>query len=98
MAETEKVAQAAGLTFEGNEFSALLQKEFKPKTEEAKSAVEQAVRTLAAQALSQTQLVSDDVIKSISSIIAEIDHKLTEQINLVLHHPDFRSCRHCKLR
>jgi len=91
MAETEQQsAPAEGLAAEGVEFAALLQKEFKPKTEEAKSAVEQAVRTLAAQALSQTQLVSDDVIKSISSIIAEIDHKLTEQINLVLHHPDFQ--------
>ena len=91
MAEIEQQsAPAEGLATEGVEFAALLQKEFKPKTEEAKSAVEQAVRTLAAQALSQTQLVSDDVVKSISAIIAEIDQKLTEQINLVLHHPDFQ--------
>ena len=91
MAEIEQQSvPAEGLATEGVEFAALLQKEFKPKTEEAKSAVEQAVRTLAAQALSQTQLVSDDVVKSISAIIAEIDQKLTEQINLVLHHPDFQ--------
>ena len=90
MAETEQLAQAAGLTFEGNEFSALLQKEFKPKSDEAKSAVEEAVRTLASQALSQTNLIGNDVIKSIEAIIAELDHKLTEQINLILHHPDFQ--------
>lgn len=93
MADTEqaaKAAQAAGLTLEGNEFSALLQKEFKPKSEEAKSAVEEAVRTLASQALSQTKLIGNDVIKSIEAIIAELDHKLTEQVNLIMHHSDFQ--------
>ena len=45
----------------GSEFGSLLQKEFKPKTDEAKSAVEQAVLTLAQQALSQTNLIGSDV-------------------------------------
>ena len=93
MAETELAvltAQTAGLTLEGNEFSALLQKEFRPKSEEAKSAVEEAVRTLASQALSQTKLIGNDVIKSIEAIIAQLDHKLTEQVNLILHHQDFQ--------
>ena len=52
------------------EFASLLQKEFKPKTDEAKEAVEQAVRTLAEQALSQTKLIGADVVKSIEAIIA----------------------------
>ena len=30
-----------------------------------------------------------DVVKTIEAIIAEIDHKLTEQINLILHHAGF---------
>src|SRR6187200_2177278 len=91
MAETEQQkSQAEGLTLEGNEFSSLLQKEFKPKTDEAKGAVEQAVRTLAEQALSQTKLIGSDVVKSIEAIIAQIDKKLTEQINLILHHADFQ--------
>jgi type VI secretion system protein ImpC len=91
MAEQQKeTAQAEGATVGGDEFSALLKKEFKPKTEEAKSAVEQAVRTLAAQALAQTKLISADVVKSIESIIAELDQKLSEQVNLILHHEDFQ--------
>ena len=65
-------------------------KEFKPKTDEAKEAVERAVRTLAEQALSQTKLIGSDVVKSIEAIIAQLDKKLTEQINLILHHPDFQ--------
>src|SRR3954470_17352531 len=77
-------------TIEVSEFDSLLRKEFKPKTDEAKDAVERAVRTLAEQALSQTKLISTDVIKSIEAIIAQLDKKLTEQINLILHHPDFQ--------
>src|ERR1700687_1308079 len=77
-------------TVEVTEFDSLLRKEFKPKTDEAKEAVERAVRTLAEQALSQTKLISSDVVKSIEAIIAQLDKKLTEQINLILHHPDFQ--------
>src|SRR4030095_8739795 len=91
MAEPQSsVAQPESAALEVGEFSSLLQKEFRPKTDEAKAAVEQAVRTLAEQALSQTQLIGADVVKSISAIIAELDRKLSEQINLILHHPDFQ--------
>ena len=80
----------AGVTFEGNDFSALLKKEFKPKTDEAKSAVEQAVQTLAQQALANTVAISSDALKSIEAMIAAIDKKLTEQINVIMHHADFQ--------
>src|SRR3984885_12176431 len=85
----QDVQQEAG-TVEATEFDSLLKKEFKPKTDEAKDAVERAVRTLAEQALSQTKLISSDVVKSIEAIIAQLDKKLTEQINLILHHEDFQ--------
>src|SRR5579872_3003377 len=91
MAETQaQTAPADAVLGEGSEFSQLLQKEFKPKTEEAKSAVQEAVRTLAEQALARTKLISPDVVKSIEAMIAEIDRKLTEQINQILHHADFQ--------
>ncbi|MEZ5545035.1 MAG: type VI secretion system contractile sheath large subunit [Lysobacteraceae bacterium] len=90
MAETEKSSSLVGVTYAGSDFSALLGKEFKPKTEEAKSAVEMAVQTLAQQALANTALISDDVVKTIQGMIAELDKKLSEQINLVMHHPDFQ--------
>ena len=92
MAETEKqVAGEAGeAVAEASDFEALLQKEFRPKSEQARSAVEQAVKTLAQQALENTGLISDDALRSIEGIIAEIDKKLTEQVNLILHHPDFQ--------
>jgi type VI secretion system protein ImpC len=67
-----------------------LQKEFKPRSDRAREAVEGAVQTLAAQALEQTALISDDAVRTIESIIAEIDRKLTEQVNQILHHSDFQ--------
>ena len=51
------------------------------------------MRTLAEQALSHTKLIGTDVVKSIEAIIAQLDKKLTEQINLILHHEDIRSSR-----
>jgi type VI secretion system protein ImpC len=72
------------------DFFALLRKEFRPKTERARAEVEYAVRTLAEQALRDTAVVSDDVVGTVKAIIAEIDHKLTEQINSILHHERFQ--------
>lgn len=92
MAETntETQVQAEAATIEASEFSSLLQKEFKPKSDRAKEAVENAVTTLAEQALGQTQLISEDSVRSIESMIAELDRKLTEQINTIIHHEDFQ--------
>ena len=90
--ELDPQAQAGAASTEVlSEFDSLLNKEFKSKTSDAKSAVKTAVQTLAAQALSATSLVSDDAIKTIEAIIAEIDKKLSEQINIILHHEDFKS-------
>jgi len=92
MAEESAVQSTSlqGVEFQGNEFASLLNKEFKPKTDEAKSAVEQAVQTLARQALANTNLISSDVMGSIEAMIAAIDTKLSEQVNAVLHHADFQ--------
>ena len=91
MAEAQTVqSNLEKITFEGNDFASLLQKEFKPKTSEAKNAVQIAVQTLAQQALSQASLISSDVLESIKAIIAEIDQKLSEQINLILHNEEFQ--------
>ena len=77
-------------TLEASDFSSLLQREFKPKSDQAKEAVQNAIRTMAEQALQNTTLISHDVIKSIESMIAAIDHKLSEQMNKILHHEDFQ--------
>ena len=90
MAEAQTSSALSSVTLEGNDLASLLNKEFKPKTDEAKNAVETAVQTLAQQALAQTKLIGTDVVKSIEAMIAAIDKKLSDQINLILHHEDFQ--------
>ena len=90
---SEAQAQSAalqGVEYQGGDFASLLNKEFKPQNDGAKSAVEQAVLTLAQQALSQTKLISSDVIGSIEAMIAALDAKLSEQVNQILHHAEFQ--------
>ena len=90
MAEKEaEVAGAEGAVEESDDFSSLLEKNFKPRSPEASSAVSNAVSTLAQQALADTALISDDARSTIESIISQIDQKLTEQINLIMHHEEF---------
>ena len=90
--EQEKQAsckpQAA--TIEVSEFDSLLKKEFKPKSDRAKEAVEARSRRWPSSACSTRPIVSDDAVQSIESIIAEIDKKLTEQVNQIMHHEDFQ--------
>jgi type VI secretion system protein ImpC len=99
MAEKETTAAPAApaatmpeaQTAELNEFESLLNKEFKPKTSQAQEAIQSAVRTLAEQALQGAQLISPDVLRTVEAMIAEIDRKLSEQINLIMHHEDFKT-------
>jgi type VI secretion system protein ImpC len=91
MAELETQSSAAtGQTLEFDDFTALLSKEFKPGTEAA-SQVNTAVTTLAQYALKDVSKVSDDAIKTIQAIIAGLDEKISEQLNLLLHHPEFQA-------
>jgi len=90
MAEEQKQQQAGGVAVEASEFSSLLKKEFKPKSDRAKEAVENAVQTLAEHVLQDTAIISDDAVSSIQAIIAEIDKKLTDQVNQIIHSEEFQ--------
>ena len=89
---TEKLAEQGGATqtLVPDDFAALLSKEFKPKSDRAKEEVESAVRTLAEQVLNKADIVSDDVTQTINAYVAELDRKISEQLNLVMHHADFQ--------
>jgi type VI secretion system protein ImpC len=90
MAEAKQDQGAQAVAQESDQFAALLQKEFKPKTDRARAEVENAVRTLAEQALRETTVVSDDVTGTIKAIIAEIDKKLSDQVNAIMHSERFQ--------
>ncbi|SOO13785.1 conserved hypothetical protein [Xanthomonas citri pv. fuscans] len=91
MSATEAaLATRSAETTEQDDFAALLNREFRPKSERAKEEVESAVRTLAEQVLNRSDVVGEDVSQTIKAYIAEIDRTLTEQLNQILHHADLQ--------
>lgn len=90
MVSAQRRQQQAVATAEHSDFAALISREFSPKTDQAREAVDLAVKTLAEQALASAFTMSDDAYKSIEAIIGAIDKKLSEQINLILHHESFQ--------
>lgn len=84
-------AAQIGEVKEISEFENLLSGSFSVKEgSEKETAVKSAVKTLAEQALSNESLISTDALQSIESLIAAIDKKLSEQINTILHHPEYQ--------
>jgi type VI secretion system protein ImpC len=91
MAEQQLDPKAAQTTtVEAGDFASLLNKEFKPQSDRARDEVESAVRTLAQQALEGSTVTSPDVVQNIQAIIAELDRKLSAQVNEILHNKDFQ--------
>src|ERR1700739_190952 len=75
---------------EGDEFASLLKQSFKPRTERAATEVENAVKTLAEQALADASLIKGDVLDTIEEMIAQLDKKLSAQMNAIMHAPEFQ--------
>lgn len=88
--ELERQDGAQALEAGSDDFAALLQREFKPNTDFKRDRIEHAVATLAEQALADAQIIGDDVFTTIDAIRAAIDRKLTEQVNQIIHHPEFQ--------
>ena len=79
-------AEAAGL----DDFAVLLQKEFKPNDAKRKDRIQEAVQTLAQQALADAAVIGDDVFTTVDAMRSALDRKLSEQINAIIHHADFQ--------
>src|ERR1700753_4125301 len=89
--ETARPNQDAPVaTREADEFSALLKQSFKPRTERAATEVENAVKTLVDQALVDSSVIKTDVLDTIEEMIAQLDKKLSAQLNEILHAPEFQ--------
>ncbi|MBP2161033.1 MULTISPECIES: type VI secretion system contractile sheath large subunit [Asticcacaulis] len=73
-----------------DDFSALLQKEFKPTDDVRASRIESAVATLAQQALGDAAVIGHDVFTTLDAMRSAIDKKLSEQVNKILHHEEFQ--------
>jgi type VI secretion system protein ImpC len=88
----ERQAEAGVATLEHapDDFAKLLQKEFKPNTDTKRARIEQAVQTLAQQALADAKVIPGDVFATVEGMISAIDRKLSEQVNQIIHHPEFQ--------
>ena len=90
MSDTKESLHGEDEVLTTDTFSQLLQKEFKPKSERAKEEVENAVQTLAQYALKDSQLISEDTVRSIEALIAALDEKMKTQLDAVMHHEDMQ--------
>jgi type VI secretion system protein ImpC len=89
--QQEKTGSPEAALQEADEFSALLKQSFKPRSERAATEVENAVNTLVQQALADTSLIKEDVLDTIDEMIARLDEKLSDQLNTIMHAPEFQS-------
>jgi type VI secretion system protein ImpC len=91
MAELEERKEQNGGALDVSDFGSLLQQEFKPQSDKAKESVDNAVRTLAELALKDSKVVPGDVLDTIEGLISALDEKLSTQINLIMHTPEFQN-------
>ncbi len=88
--ETLQQSAAAPEAVATDDFALLLQKEFKPNDDARANRIEQAVQTLAQQALENVNVVGADVFATLDALRSAIDRKMSEQMNQILHHEDFQ--------
>lgn len=88
--EDSTLDQSGPQSTTADEFAALLNREFRPRNERAAEEVQLAVRTLAEQVLDRSDIVSADVAQTIQAYMAEIDRKISEQLNKIMHTPAFQ--------
>jgi type VI secretion system protein ImpC len=90
MEASRSAAEAPVEARDPEEFAEILKQSFKPRTERAATEVENAVTTLVREALSDASVIKDDVLDTIEEMIARLDAKLTEQVNAIIHAPEFQ--------
>src|ERR1700756_5314770 len=89
--ETAQAPQGALVeTREADEVADLLKQSFKPRPERAATEVENAINTLVEEALADSSVVKADVLDTIEEMIAQLDKKLSAQVNEILHAPEFQ--------
>ncbi|MCC5974379.1 MAG: type VI secretion system contractile sheath large subunit [Rubellimicrobium sp.] len=87
--QAQDVVAREGLA-ELDEFSDILRQTIKPRTEEAAREVDNAVVTLVREALNDESVIAEDVIDTIDAMLARIDRKLSDQVNSIIHAPEFQ--------
>lgn len=93
MAKTEQGPEKRKKTVteeQAESFMDQLEEPLRLKTDQALQEAKDAVQTLAEWAISEEDLVAEDAIETIRTVIGELDRRLSEQLNLIVHHDDFQ--------
>jgi type VI secretion system protein ImpC len=72
------------------ELQDILQRSFRPRTDEAADAVAGAVKTLLAYSQRNKVPLRDDVLQTIQQLVAELDRKISQQLTAVMHSDRFQ--------
>lgn len=88
--EAQTEGQVQGGLKELDEFSDILKQTIKPRTEEAAKEVDSAVIALVREAMSDQSVIEDDILDTIGAMLAKIDQKLSDQMNAIIHAPEFQ--------
>ncbi len=86
-AQQQAAGSAPAQTRTVDDFERLLSSPIVPNR---KKQVIEGAEELAALALSNTELVSEDALETMDAMIAELDRRISAQVNQVLHHEDFK--------
>ncbi|MEM9220869.1 MAG: type VI secretion system contractile sheath large subunit [Pseudomonadota bacterium] len=87
---TQEQAGAQSVEQTADEFADLLKENFRPRSTQAETDVQNAVSALVAQALSDTSLIKEDVLDTVEEMIAKLDEKLSDQVNAIIHSSEFQ--------
>jgi predicted component of type VI protein secretion system len=92
-AELQSSKAQASVLLEDNadtELRDILQRSFRPRSNEAAESVQGAVKTLLNLARKNRVLVHEDVAQTIEQMVAELDKKISAQLTEVMHNPRFQ--------
>jgi type VI secretion system protein ImpC len=87
MATATKTAEQPRQTAEGSDLDRILDQTFRTNHD----VVQNEVQTLVDLAVANASIVSDDVLETIDALLAELDRRLSEQINEIIHNDEFRA-------
>jgi len=62
----------------------------RPQTDEAKRSIEDGVESLVQLVRENPQLVDESAIKTVESLMALLDQEMSEQVDRILHHEEFK--------
>lgn len=86
----QQVDQQGASLNELDEFSDILRQTIKPRTDVAAKEVDNAVVALVQEALEDQTLIGEDVIDTITAMLAKMDKKLSDQLNQIMHDEEFQ--------